>query len=82
MSDDTYKSLELEVEDNGIGLHQAKRKKSLGTTKSGLIIKLRLELLENQYNFTSNYSVTDLKQIGGDGTIVKFNLPIQNANLE
>jgi len=77
-----HNRLEVEVEDNGIGLHQAKRKKSLGTTKSGLIIKLRLELLENQYNFTSNYSVTDLKQIGGDGTIVKFNLPIQNANLE
>ena len=35
---------EVEVEDNGIGLNQAKNKKSLGTAKSGLIIQLRLEL--------------------------------------
>ena len=73
--------LEVEVEDNGIGLNQAKNKKSLGTAKSGLIIQLRLELLESQYNFISNYSVKDLNQIGGNGTLVKFNLPLQNANL-
>ena len=73
--------LEVEVEDNGIGLNQAKNKKSLGTAKSGLIIQLRLELLESQYNFISNYSVKDLNQIGGYGTLVKFNLPLQKANL-
>lgn len=75
-------TLLIEVEDNGIGLDRAKRKKSFGTAKSSLILKLRLELLEKQYNFHSKYSVVDLSRHGRIGTLVQFNLPLQNANIE
>ena len=73
-------SLEVEIEDNGIGYNQAqalrtdKNHKSLGIQ----LVQERLALLDSKYKSQARIEILDLKEISENksGTLVKITIPL------
>ena len=80
-----YKGNQLlfEVEDNGIGLTEAKKKalsKSDHHSSALEIIRERLKVLGKRHRFFVDFEIYELKDVDGNvtGTKVKFTLPYEN----
>lgn len=69
--------LRIEVKDNGVGINHSQPNKSRERPSYGLkLVKERVNLINRMKGLKCDFEVTDLKDQGMEGTLIKFCLPL------
>lgn len=69
--------LQIEVEDDGVGFKRAKPRKSRDRPSYGLkLVRERVNLINRMKGLKCEFQVLDLNDLGTEGTLIKFCLPL------
>ncbi len=71
-------SLQLKIQDNGLGFYHKKHEKKKHKSSALEITKSRLRLLEKKYKYKSSFEIKQTRDETGNvnGTVVRFKLPL------